>query len=98
MTFLAAEALDFGCRHARDANFRQGFTYVVQLERFDDGFDLLLCWALTVVAERESAGVYPSSRPHAERCERWQGSPLVARARRVCEPYSIVDQRLRGAA
>src|SRR5690606_41376394 len=36
---LAAEAFDFGHRDALNADLRQGFTHVVQFERFDDGSD-----------------------------------------------------------
>ena len=37
MALLATEALHFGDRQARDADLGEGFTHLVQLERFDDG-------------------------------------------------------------
>ena len=41
MALLAAEPLDLGHCHAVDADLGQGLAYIVQLERFDDGFNLL---------------------------------------------------------
>jgi hypothetical protein len=37
MAFLASEAFDFGHRDALDANAGEGFTHLVELERFNDG-------------------------------------------------------------
>src|SRR5205814_696155 len=39
--FLAAEALHFRDREPRDADFGQRLAHFIELERLDDGFDLL---------------------------------------------------------
>ena len=39
VALLAAEALDFGHGEAGDADLRQRFAHLVELERLDDGFD-----------------------------------------------------------
>jgi hypothetical protein len=36
VAFLATEAFDLGHRNALYANTREGFTHLVELERFDD--------------------------------------------------------------
>jgi hypothetical protein len=41
VAFLAPETFHFGDGHALDADFVQGRFDIVQLEWFDDGFDLL---------------------------------------------------------
>ena len=39
VAFLAAETFDFAHGHAGDADFGECFTYIVEFEGFDDGFD-----------------------------------------------------------
>jgi hypothetical protein len=41
VSFLAAEAFDFGNGHALDAEFVESILHLVQLEWFDDGFNFL---------------------------------------------------------
>ena len=41
MPLLATEAFDVGDAHALDAQFLQGALHILQLERLNDGFDLL---------------------------------------------------------
>ena len=49
MTFLAAEALHLGDGDAADPDVMQGVLHVVELERFDDGFDLFHGIALSAL-------------------------------------------------
>jgi hypothetical protein len=49
VTFLPAEAFDFGDRHAFDANFAQGVFDLFKLEGFDDGFNFLHSIVLVIV-------------------------------------------------
>src|SRR5580692_5883774 len=41
VALLPAESLDFGDRHAVDADFGQGGFYFIKFEWFNDGFDFL---------------------------------------------------------
>ena len=51
VTFLAAEAFDFGHGHTFDADLGEGFLNFLELERLDDGDDEFhLIWNLGVVA------------------------------------------------
>jgi hypothetical protein len=47
---LSAETLHLGHGESGDANLGQGFAHVVQLERFDDGGDLLHTVSLPAVS------------------------------------------------
>jgi len=49
MPFLAAKSLHFGHRQPGHADVGQGFTHLVELERFDDGGNLLHDWPLFIV-------------------------------------------------
>ncbi|SOZ01697.1 conserved protein of unknown function [Cupriavidus taiwanensis] len=52
MPFLAAKSLYFGHRQPGHADISQGFTHLVELERFDDGGNLLHDWPLFIVCSR----------------------------------------------
>ena len=50
LALLAAVALGLDHRHALDAQLLQGLLHLVELERLDDGFDLLHLAALRVAS------------------------------------------------
>ncbi|MNT35298.1 hypothetical protein D3C72_1713210 [compost metagenome] len=52
MPLLAAKSLHLGHRQPGHADVSQGFTHLVELERFDDGGNLLHDWPLVIVCSR----------------------------------------------